>query len=173
MTVPGDDIVPDANLVFDRRAAIPGTPEQVWPWIVQLGKDRGGWYLPARVERWQPPAFRATRAIDPGWQTLAVGDRVPDWGAPGAHEFFEVALVQPPHTLVYRAQRHRTEFSWALLLTATGAAETELRLRFRGRLKSSGLLRRAIIAGGGFFDWATGALMIAGLRERVTALAHP
>jgi hypothetical protein len=55
------------------------------------------------------------------------------------------------------------------LLEPHGPGATALRLRFRGRLRSAGWRRRAIVTGGNFFDWATGALMLAGLRERVAA----
>jgi len=32
---------------FDRATVLPGRPADVWPWLVQLGKERGWWYLPA------------------------------------------------------------------------------------------------------------------------------
>ena len=48
--LPGDDLV-DANVVMDRATTLPGTAEDVWPWLVQLGKGRAGWYLPRRAER--------------------------------------------------------------------------------------------------------------------------
>jgi hypothetical protein len=43
---PGDDIVPDAAVVMDRDRILPAPARDVWPWIVQLGKDRAGWYMP-------------------------------------------------------------------------------------------------------------------------------
>jgi hypothetical protein len=112
-----------------------------------------------------PAARRAARTVQPRWQTLALGDRIPDYG--GRDEWLEVVRLEPPRALVYRSQRNGTPFSWALLLAPLGDDRTELRLRFRGRLKSGGLLRRAIVAGGDFFDWSTGELMLAGLRERL------
>ena len=68
----------------------------VWPWIVQLGKWRAGWYLPRSVERLVPPARRATRRVLPQWQGLSVGDVVPDYGGP--RESFETVLVEPPRS---------------------------------------------------------------------------
>lgn len=41
-SVPGDSIVPDADVVMDRELTVPGSPTVVWPWLVQLGKHRGG-----------------------------------------------------------------------------------------------------------------------------------
>ncbi|MGH2997768.1 MAG: hypothetical protein ACRDNM_00560 [Gaiellaceae bacterium] len=165
---PGDELLPDANLVFNRSTILAASCEDVWPWIVQLGKGRAGWYLPARLERVLPGSRRASRILDPHWQTLTAGQRVRDYG--GRDEYLEVARIEPPHVLVYRSERRGAQFSWALLLRARSAHETELRLRFRGHLRSSGWRRQALIATGDFFDWSTGELMLRGLRER---LANP
>jgi hypothetical protein len=163
----GDDLIPDANIVFDRVAIIPAGSAEIWPWLLQLGKRRAGWYLPRRIERLLPPGRRAARRIDPRWQALGLGDRIPDYG--GRHEWLEVARLEPTRALVYRSERKGAPFTWALLLESQGSTATALRLRFRGRLRSTGWRRRAIATGGDLFDWATGALMLAGLRERVDA----
>lgn len=168
---PGDDLIPDANLVFDRLATLPGRPEAVWPWLVQLGKARAGWYLPGRVERLLPPSRRATRELDGRWQSLAVGDRIPDYG--GREEYLEVAVIDPPSTLVYRSERRGTPFTWALLLESPQPDATRLRLRFRGRLRSTGWRRRVIVGAGDFFDFSTTELMAAGLRERLRVSSPP
>jgi hypothetical protein len=166
----GDDLLPAANMVFDRRALLDGTPEQIWPWLVQLGKRRAGWYLPARLESLLPARRRALRTLDPELTQLAVGDRIPDYG--GGDEWLEVARLSPPHTIVFRSERRGRPFTWALLLTPT-RGQTELRLRFRGQIRSRGLRRRAILATGGLFDSVTGQVMVAGLRERVAADPPP
>ena len=163
----GDELLPDATMVFDRVSSIDAGPEDIWPWLMQLGKRRAGWYLPRGVERLLPPGRRAARRVDPRWQTLSVGDRIPDYG--GRDEYLEVARIEPGRALVYRSERKGAQFTWALLLEPQGPGATKLRLRFRGRLRSTGWRRRAIVTGGNVFDWATGALMLAGLRERVAA----
>ena len=160
-----DELLPDANMIFDHRATLHATPEQIWPWLLQLGKQRAGWYLPAGVERVLPKRRRAIRVIDPRFQTLQLGERIPDYGGPS--DWLEATIIERPHTLVYRTERRGRPFTWALLLTATGPGSTELRLRFRGNVQSEGLQRHAIIAAGGFFDWLAGALMVKGLAERL------
>ncbi|MFL6061022.1 MAG: hypothetical protein ACJ72E_07315, partial [Marmoricola sp.] len=77
---PGDEVVAPADVVMDRAATFEATPEVLWPWLVQLGKNRSGWYLRRRIERFLPRGNRAIRHVDPQWQRLAVGDVVPDWG---------------------------------------------------------------------------------------------
>ena len=164
-THPGDDIVADANLVLDRERSIAATPEAIWPWLLQLGKRRAGWYAPRRVELVLPRKRRAIRHLDPAWQHLSEGQRIPDYG--GRRADLEVAYLEAPNVIVYRDQRGSTPFSWALTLTPSGADRTVVHLRFRGRLKSTGLQRRLIHAGAEFFDGLTGEIMLRGLQERV------
>lgn len=130
----GDSLLPDAEMVYDQRRAIKGSPEDVWPWIVQWGKGRGGWYVPAKFEKVLPEKFRSAPTINPQWQSLSVGDRVPDYGlgAGGggknkkgsgekdnnkeAEYYLEVAMVENQRALVYRGDRMGISFTWALLL---------------------------------------------------------
>lgn len=163
---PGDELLPAANMVFDHATVLDATPEQIWPWLLQLGKRRAGWYLPAPLERLQPRGRRALRALDPELVQLTLGDRIPDYG--GRDEWLQVVQLLPPHALVFSSERRGRPFTWALLLSQRPDHRTELRLRFRGHIRSHGLQRRVILAVGGFFDWATGKLMTYGLRERLS-----
>ena len=159
--LPGDDLVPHATTVMDRAFTLPAPPEEVWPWLVQLGKRRAGWYLPRSVERWLPPSRRALRHLDPRWQALALGDVIPDWG--GRDETFRVALLDPPHTLVHTSRRGATDVSWALCLTGhDGATRLQLRLRL-------GPVRHPRLVGtlGEAVDWLTVRGLAGGLTERV------
>lgn len=159
--LPGDDLVAPADVVMDRAFSLPAPPEAVWPWLVQLGKRRAGWYLPRAVERLVPPRRRALRRLDPALQGLAVGDVIPDWG--GRDATFTVAALDPPHTLLHTSTRGRTRLTWCLHLTPEG---TGTRLHLRLRLAP---VRRRWLAEhvGGAFDQATVAGLAAGLRERV------
>ena len=166
---PGDDIVVPADVTMDRAFTVPGPPERVFPWIRQLGKQRAGWYLPRSVERLLPPARRATREVEPRWQTLRVGDVVPDYG--GAHETFTTTVLDPPHTLVYTSLRGRATVSWSIVLRpvepgsgAPSATRVLLRLRM-------GPIQRRWLAytAGEALDLVTIAGMAAGLRERLAA----
>src|SRR5512135_2927391 len=42
--MPGDEIVPRAPFNATRAITIAAPPDSVWPWIVQLGYRRAGWY---------------------------------------------------------------------------------------------------------------------------------
>lgn len=166
--LPGDDVVPDARVVIDRATTLTAAPERVWPWIVQLGKRRAGWYFPAWIEAVIPRERRGLRHIEPRWQRLGVGDVIPDWG--GAAATFEVVTIDAPHALVYRSTRGRgdrepIQLSWALVLTPA-AAGTRLHLR----LRISALGRRAphlVTTMAGLIDEATVAPLFSGLAERL------
>jgi hypothetical protein len=163
--MPGDDLVPNADVEMDRRFRLAAPVESVWPWFVQLGKSRAGWYLPRAVELAVPRQRRATRRLEPRWQELKLGDVIPDWG--GKKATFEVALMQAPTTLVYRSQRGRTSLSWAIELFPADAHSTEVHLRLRlAPVKHKWLAANA----GGFFDWLTVVGLAAGLRERLNDL---
>lgn len=160
-TMTGDEFV-DADVVMDRGFDLPAPPHEVWPWLVQLGKRRAGWYLPAFVERLVPRSRRALRRIEPRWLDHEVGDVIPDWGGAGAT--FTVAAIDPPRTLLYTSRRGRTYLTWCLHLTPVGTAATRVHLRLR-----LGPVRRRRLAStvGGAFDALTIIGLAAGLRERV------
>lgn len=97
-TLPGDDLIPDACLVATRAISIPTPPAQVWPWIVQLGQGRGGFYTYDVLENLAGCDIHSAAGIVPEWQHLEVGDSIrlhPTLG-------MEVAAVDPPRSLVLR-----------------------------------------------------------------------
>ena len=165
--LPGDELVPDAVVVMDRAFSLPPPPADVWPWFVQLGRRRGGWYLPGWFERVVPPRRRALRHLDPALLGLAVGDVIPDWG--GRDATFTVAELVPGSHLVHTSRRGAIRLSWCIALRPADAAPgTGTRVHLRLRL---GGVRRPWVGevGGGALDLLTVAGLAAGLRERVRA----
>jgi hypothetical protein len=165
--LPGDDLVAPAHAVMDRAFTLPVDPATAWPWLVQLGKGRAGWYLPRSVERFVPPSRRATRRVEDRWQDLAVGEVIPDWG--GRQAYFEVARMEPPHVLVHRSTRGHTHLTWAIVLRDhPDGTRVQLRLRLAP-------VRRVRLAEtlGDAVDALTVAGMAAGLRERLDAGRDP
>lgn len=184
-SLPGDELVAGAGHVIDRAATIPAPVAAVWPWLVQLGKQRAGWYFPRWVDLAIPRGRRSLRAIDPGLLSLTPGQRVPDWG-PG-DPLFEVASIESEQALVYLSLRQKSRnwtwpdrtdplpgdvlaLSWALVLTPATATSSRLHLRLRLRTARG---RSPLMGLGGLFDWVTVALLFAGLRERVTGPNSP
>jgi hypothetical protein len=180
--LPGDELVAAPALVVDRAAMLPAPAAEVWPWLVQLGKERAWWYLPASVERFVSNRDkRGARRILPELQGLAVGDRVPDWG-PGT-PLFEVATLDPPHALVYLSVRQRSRgwtwpeptepvpadalaLSWALVLDDFGEGRSRLHIRLRAASRE-GSISPWLSVLGGLVDYVTIVVLFAGLRERL------
>jgi hypothetical protein len=159
---PGDELIPDAQVSMDRAFTLDAPVATVWPWLVQLGKRRGGWYLPRTIELLIQPRRRGLRTIDSTLQQLAVGDVIPDWG--GRDASFEVAELRGRRTLVYRSRRGQTEISWAINLEPASATATRVHLRLRlGAVKRRWLAK----TGGGLVDLITVVGLAAGLRERL------
>jgi len=95
--LPGDEIVPDAEAVDTRGIDIAAPPKDVWPWLVQMGYGRAGWYSYDELDMDQPSADR----IVPELQHLAVGDLLPTHPAGG----FVVKVIEPRKALVVYADR--------------------------------------------------------------------
>jgi hypothetical protein len=168
---PGDDLIARPDVVMDRAFTVAAPPAMVWPWLVQLGKQRAGWYLPAAAERFLPPGRRAAHGIRLAWQQLGPGDVIPDYG--GRDETFQVAAIEPESALVYRSARGRMNVTWSITLLPVQPAGTRVHLRLRlGPVRRPWLARSA----GEFIDALTIAAMAAGLRERLADRAsadHP
>ena len=90
--LPGDDVVPDAPVNDTRAITIEAPPSAVWPWLVQMGYGRGGWYSYDVIDM----KGASADCIQPDIRPLAVGDIVPTHPGGG----FEVKAVEPEHALV-------------------------------------------------------------------------
>jgi hypothetical protein len=102
----GDELLPEATALTTHAITIAAPAQEVWPWLVQMGWGRAGWYTYRWVDRLLFPANgpSSTRIL-PEHQRLQVGDRVPD-GPPEADCWFTVEQLEPERLLVLRSTRH-------------------------------------------------------------------
>jgi hypothetical protein len=104
--LPGDDLVPNAHYTIQHAVTIDTPSHEIWPWLVQLGQDRGGVYSYAWLERLVGDDIRNADRIHPEWQSLERGDLVratqPDYlgGLFGPDLGWKVERVQPNEALV-------------------------------------------------------------------------
>jgi hypothetical protein len=160
--MPGDGLIQRPDAVMDRAFTLRAAPEDVWPWLVQLGKGRAGWYMTRRVERVVPRPRRASWHVDQRWQHLVVGSVIPDYG--GRDETFTVAEIDPPHTLVHTSRRGPTEVTWAIAVAPLGPGSSRVHLRLRmGPVRQKWLV--AVV--GEAVDLITISWLAGGLRERL------
>ncbi len=97
---PGVDLVPGGERAATMAVTIDAPPNAVWPWLVQMGGDRGGWYSWDHLDNGGRPS--ADR-VHPEWQNLALGDYVKYWTRGAAVDAWEVAALEPQHFLGLRA----------------------------------------------------------------------
>jgi hypothetical protein len=71
---PGDEIVPSPRWAWHHAIEIAAPACEVWPWIVQIGADRGGFYSYEALENLAGCALHNADRIHPEWQDLRVGD---------------------------------------------------------------------------------------------------
>lgn len=95
---PGDDLIPGGHRGAVMATTIAAPPRDVWPWLVQMGCDRAGFYSWDRLDNGGRPS---AERIHPEWQDLAVGDRVAS--VRDGSTWFDVALLEPERALVLRA----------------------------------------------------------------------
>ena len=106
MALPGDDAMPGPALSLQHAVTIDAPPEVVWPWLVQLGQDRAGFYSYDWLERAVGADIHNVTQIRPEWQQRAVGDYVPatqpDYlgGLLGFRPGWTVTAVDAPRALV-------------------------------------------------------------------------
>ncbi len=144
--LPGDEFVRRPRVLSTRAVTIEAPAAAVWPWLVQIGFRRAGWYsydvLEAALGVADFQTGQSARCIIPELQHLSVGDTILTDPAGG----LTVAAIEPERALVLRARidtagRHGsldapllgTQFdaSWAFVLDEVGERVTRLIARFR------------------------------------------
>ena len=146
--LPGDDLVPDPSWVTDFAIDIAASRDEVWPWLVQIGYGRAGWYTWFPLDNNGVPS---ADAIVPALQSLAVGDIIPD--GPRARDGFGVWYVRTldrPCAMVLESRRNPVSgreidgdvdrasscmhITWVFALTSFGTHRCRLHVRVRARL---------------------------------------
>jgi hypothetical protein len=171
--LPSDDLVPEPSFTTNHAITIRACSEDVWPWLVQTGWHRGGWYTYRWVDRLLFPA-NAPSANDilPQFQGLQVGDHVPD-GAPETGCYFVVERMDPPHMLVLRSRTHLPprpkdawlDWVWTWSVEDVGDGAVRVLLRTRGAIGPRWLA--LAYRGALWTDFVMARSHLRGLRARV------
>lgn len=171
--LPGDGLVPLPQLVSTRAITIDAPPEAVWPWIVQIGQGRGGFYSYDLLENLAGCNIHSARSIVPEWQHLEVGDVV------RLHEqvALDVAVVEPGRAFVLQGgvpmggTPPPYDFSWAFVLRRSPDGSTRLVVRERyGYTQSwTGLLVEPVE----MVSFLMSTRMLRGVKQRAERAAVP
>ena len=147
-SLPGDELIPDAVGQFTHSIVIAAPPEKIWPWLVQMGCQRAGFYSIDLLDNAGTPSAREIR-LD--LQQLKVGARIP--ASPKGDDHFEVLRIEQNRALLlgglfdvenqrqvsFDAPRPRRYWhvSWAFVLEPLDAGRTRLYARARGAFPPS------------------------------------
>ena len=88
--VVGDDLCPSASLIATRSITISAPPQDVFPWIRQMGFGRAGWYSYDWLDNL---GRKSATTIHDEWQTVNAGDKVPS----GPISFTAAVVEAPRH----------------------------------------------------------------------------
>lgn len=159
---PGDELVPEPAIFINRAVTVNANPEQIYPWLVQIGAGKGGWYSYSWLETnlLRCPLVNADR-IHPEWQDLKVGDEVKMCPGELAPPAYIVAQIHPNKALV---MGHQEGDDWVDLYQFVIIPQSDgvSRLILRTRTMMDGPLWKAIHPG--VFIMEHG--LLTGVRER-------
>jgi hypothetical protein len=160
--MPGDRLLPRAQYRCTRAITIRATPEEVWPWLVQVGCLRAGWYADDLLDNFARPSVRQ---IVPELQDLRVGQWLPMVPRPSERTAFVVDSFAKPFWLLWRSP-NRT-FAWRLMPLRGERTRLITRLRTVYEWRRPLTLGTVLLMELG--DYPMMRRMLLGIRERVEA----
>jgi len=123
--MPGDEIVSRPVFNATRAVTVNARPEEIWPWLVQIGFGRAGWYSYDILDNL---GRHSSEEILPEYQHLEPGDLIPL--GPGAESGLFVKEIRPNESMVWW-ERSRQSATWAWGLYPIDGAQTRLVTRVR------------------------------------------
>lgn len=154
MQFPGGNLIGDPIIDLHYEIEIDAEPADIWPWIIQMGYHRGGWYIdtwwdeaiqkhfwPRVVPEEARGSFKPPASdIMPEYQALGVGHIIPD--GPANTAYYKVVDIQPEKLLLLYSTSHfkyaapqfvyntplapRGAFCWAFVLDPISSKKTRL-----------------------------------------------
>jgi hypothetical protein len=164
--LPGDQLVTKADYFATRAITIHAPPQEVWPWLVQIGSGRAGWYTYDRIDNAGMPS--ATEVI-PELQQLQVGDLIPM--VVGKDIGVRVKELEPDRRMLWWDEQG--EYSWEWVLEpADGQTRLLNRLRVTRHPWTRKMLYELVAVNG---DVVMQRKLLRGIKQRAERLAarHP
>jgi hypothetical protein len=124
--MPGDDFDTSPDFLATRAITIQGTPQEIWPWLIQMGYNRAGFYGYDLLENLgSERGLLSAEHILPDFQNFQVGDLVPI-SAVAEMEFY---AIEPDQYLIWSGIDDNSSLLWAL--QPVDGTHTRLISRFR------------------------------------------
>lgn len=121
---PGAELVPGGTRGGTMSVTIDAPPSKVWPWLLQMGYGRAGWYSWDYLDNFGRPS---SKKLHPELQNVKVGDYL---GGPHVSELerkaWQVAALEPERFLGLRSRIPHSESLWAFWLKELPGGKTRL-----------------------------------------------
>jgi proline iminopeptidase len=99
-SLPGDDVLPVGAETTTMGTTIDAPPDKIWPWLVQMGWGRAGWYSHDLLDNAGRPS---AERIVPEWQRVSLGDHMPSDPTGRDRVWFTIEGIYPERALILRA----------------------------------------------------------------------
>jgi hypothetical protein len=160
--LPGDELAPAVKFITTKAVTIQAKPAEIYPWLLQMGADKGGLYSYAWLEALiRCPNNNADR-IHPEWQDLKAGDLVRMCPGDSGPPPFVVAEIEPDKHLIWGHTDPDGSWNSTYQFILQPTAEGDTRLILRTRSPAMGAIWDMMQLG--FFIMERKMLM--GIRER-------
>jgi hypothetical protein len=160
--MPGDGVVPDPTFDATRAITIAARPDQIWPWLLQVGVKRAGWYSYDLLDNLGRPS---AREIIPELQQVGVGDVVPL--SPDGTQGVRILALDLPRSMMWGTLPDTT-WLWLCEPQADGTTRLITRIRSRYRWLSPTIAFSLLVE---FADIWMIRKMLLNIRERADGLA--
>jgi hypothetical protein len=107
--MPGDDMMKRPTFNATRAVTIQARPEEIWPWLVQIGVTRAGWYSYDWLDNL---GHHSAEQIVPEWQHVAVGDLIPL--SPDGKAGMRVKAFEPNQWMLWWDNKGDVTWYWGL-----------------------------------------------------------
>jgi hypothetical protein len=162
--MPGDDIVPKASFAATRAITIDAPPELVWPWIVQMGYRRAGFYTYALLDN--AGLESADRILD-AYQPPRIGDWMPMAKKVNETTAFKVKAFAINEWLLW--EKPDSTWAWKLVLLEGGRTRlvSRLKVRYAWEAPGSAILSLVLLE---FGDFPMMRRVLKGIKARAEGL---
>jgi hypothetical protein len=163
--MPGDERFPRAQFHATRAITIDAPPSAVWPWLMQVGYGRAGFYSYDLLDSLGRPS---AERVDPELQAVRIGDWVPMSPTVNDTTAFKVDAFEPAAWMLWR----KPDSTWSWRLEPVGNRTrlvTRLRVVYNWRKPAMALMSVFLIE---FGDFAMMRRMLKGIRRRAVAASR-
>jgi hypothetical protein len=164
LEMPGDQIIRRPTFIVTRAITIEARPEEIWPWIVQIGFKRAGFYSYDLLDNLGRPS--AERII-PELQNIEVGTWIPMSGKVSEETAFRVKRFEPNRWMLW--EKAASTWAWKLRPIDENTTRLIIRLRCHYRLTKLTILTDLLLME--IADFPMMRKLMLGIRERAESLA--